>query len=207
MNFSIEWLQLLTRVMADNLPAGIADVAYLVGETKGAELLEDSRARIIAAQKGGDGFGYCGFQHSTEFLKALGVCDKDIMGIEYQFEDFNDKVNTLTELINTVRFARDHGWRKLLLVAPHFHQLRSFITAVTAVDQEYPELKVYNCLGNRLDWNEPAVHSQGALHATTRFDLIEGEMKRIVAYQKDGQPYPLVSVERALKYLKERDTT
>ncbi len=197
--------------MADERAA--ADAAYLVGETKdnawsvfaeGVELLRKCFVPKIALQKGGNGFGYCGYNYSVECLKSHGVLEREMEDIEYRFV-FGDRIiNTLTELITVVRFAKVKGWRRIYLVAPPFHQLRSFITAVTAVDHEYPRLKIYNRVGGPLPWNQKVVHSQGVLTGT-RLEILAIEIANIQKYQKDGKPYPLVSVERTLEYLEERD--
>lgn len=205
-----EWLELTTRVTADTLPRS-TNAGYLVAETKdnapsvlrrGAQLWGQG-VPAIATQQGGEGFGFCGFDYSASELVSFGVPREVIIPVPYSFEDFGGVVNTFTELLNLARFGKKEKWGRMFLVAPMFHQLRSFITMVTAVDHEYPELKVYNCVGAYLPWGESVVHSQGT--TGTRLDLVVGEIKRIQAYQQNGKPYPLVSVERALEYLDQRD--
>ncbi|MDO8558262.1 MAG: hypothetical protein Q7S09_03695 [bacterium] len=211
--FSIAWLQLLTRIMSDEVVG--ADAAYLVGQTKnnassvlkrGAELWKDGLISSIAILGGGEGFGYCGYDYSVEKLVDYGCPHVAIEDIPYRFEFGDNVINTLTELITVVRYVKIWGWQRLYLVASPFHQLRSFITAVTVADREYPGLKIYNAVGAPLQWNATVVHSQGVLTGT-RLDLIEAEVKRILAYQQNSMPYPLVSTERAFAYLVERDRT
>ena len=212
MAHSADWLA-LDCILTDKVAR--ADVAYLVGETKdnarsvlerGADLWKRGLIPKLAIQKGGDGFGYCGFGYSVEILKRLGIPEQDIVGIEYRFEFGERVINTLTELITAVRFAKKQEWRRLCLVAPEFHMRRSFLTAVTVIDREYPSLKVYSRVGTPLPEDEMVVHSQGTLTGT-RLELATAEDKRIVNYQKSGSPYLLVSVQRALVYLEQRDKT
>lgn len=204
-----DWLMLLTRVMSD--PVVKTDIAYLVAQTtdnaqsvfsRGAELFQQRFVLELACQKGGDGFGYCGFDYCRSSLINLGVPRETIIGVNYSGEI--GPINTLTEMISLVRFARQNKWQRICLVAAPFHQLRSFITAVTVVDRECPSLKIYNCVGSPLPWNQRAVHSQGVL-TDFRASLITAEIERIERYQNDGKPFPLVSIRRALDYLDRRD--
>ena len=154
---TIEWMELLTRVLGDYtgspIPEQFFDVAYLLAETednassvwcRGADLWRE-RSIPLGVQQFGEGWGYVGSQRSRKALQDLGVSASHIVSVPMllEFEQLKE-VNTLTELITMVRYAKEHEWKRILLIAPHFHQLRSFMTAVTALDREYPELKVYN---------------------------------------------------------------
>ena len=209
-----KWLLLAARVGVDDSTWMKADAAYLVGETennapsvlrRGAELWKKGIVPTVAIQKGGEGFGYFGHQNSLNALRGLGMPSEHItpMPILAEFES-SRQVNTLTELLSFARMGKQNGWQRILLVPPHFHQLRSFFTAVTAVDAEYPELKVFNSAGAYLPWGEEVKHSQGTTLGT-RIEIFAGEIKRIMAYQQNSKPYSLVSVERALEYLDQRD--
>ncbi len=204
-----ELLVLLTRVMADVSRA--ADAAYLVGQTRdnaasvlcmGAELLRQDLVPMLAVQKGGGNSGYCGFNYCLDALRNLGVPPEAVAAVEFPEE--MGRANTLTEHISFARFAKQSGWGQILLVAPPFQQLRAFISAVTAASREHPALKIYNRVGWPLPWNQVATHSQGRL-TERRTDLIIAEVERIGRYQRDGQPYPLVSTDAALEYLDRRD--
>lgn len=212
-----KWLLLATRVGVDDSAWMKADTAYLVGETKhnapsvlrkGAELWKKGIVPTVAIQKGGEGFGYYGYQNSLNALQRLGVPSRYIvpMPILSEFEAAR-QVNTLTELLSLARLAKQNGWQGILLIPPHFHQLRSFLTAVTAVEVEYLKLKIFNCAGAYLPWDEQVIHSQGTLIGV-RWELFVKEVERIKKYQNAPATYPLVplvSVERALEYLDQRD--
>jgi hypothetical protein len=79
--------------------------------------------------------------------------------------------------------------------------LRAFITTVSVVLREFPELRVYNRVGAALPWDETAVHSQGVLQCT-RSELIHSELARIERYRNKGD---LVSEREVLAYLQWRD--
>lgn len=197
------------RVMADVNPKKV-NAVYLLGETidnapsvlqKGAELWRKGLVPLIAIQRGAENNGYYGYENSVRDLIACGIPRDMIVPVQFlkEYEDAG-QIHTLTELMGLARLAKKKGWKRLTIVAPAFHQLRSFMTAVTALDREYPELEVYNCVGVHLPWGEKVKHSQGTT-VGIRSDLVAGEIKRILAYQQTGTPYPLVSVEQALKYL------
>lgn len=212
----INWLLLLTRVMSDL--AVNTDAACLVGQTRdnapsvlarGAELFQRCLVPTLACPRSSGSFeypGYCGFEFSWNALRGYGVPQEAIMAVDYSGK-VGDILNTTTELISLARFAKQERWGKICLVASPFHQLRSFITAVTVIDREYPSLKIHNCAGLPSPWNQRVIHSQGTL-VGSRTDLAKEEILRIERYQQDGNnPYPLVSVERALEYLDWRDAT
>ncbi|MDP3727664.1 MAG: ElyC/SanA/YdcF family protein, partial [bacterium] len=163
---SVEWLVLTSRVMSDEVVQ--ADAAYLVGQTRdnassvlerGAELWQKRLVTRLACQRGGDAAGYCGWDFSLRTLQILGVPPDAVVAVEAR----ETKPNTLTELVSLALLAKQSGWVRILLVASPFHQLRSFITAVTAANREHPSLRIYNCVGLPLPWNERVIHSQGVL--------------------------------------------
>ena len=205
-------LLLAQRVATDTV--SVADVAYVVGQTaanapsvllRASMLYHDGVVSRIAIQRGGEGFGYFGFNNSRQILFANNVPWDNIvpMDIQPRFEAAK-QVNTLTEMISLVTFVQSYKWKSLILVAPHFHQLRVLFSAVTALDQAYPELRVVSCAGVPLMWDEEVAHSQGTTFGT-RSEIFVGEVKRILSYQQGGKPFPLVTAHRALEYIEQRD--
>lgn len=218
MTYSDDWLLLLARVFSDEVPPHKPDAAYLVGETRdnaasvlvrGAKLWKSGVVPKIAVQANGEGYGYCGYEYSRRWLLKEGVSFPVIEPMFIGSEYIEAKcVNTLSEMISVVRLAKEKLWKSIYIIASPLHQLRSFFTVVTALDHEYPELKVYNCLGLPLFWNEIVVHSQGVLTGS-RIDLFLKELKQIQVYQTAPPPHPLlmplVSIERVFQYLDQRD--
>jgi hypothetical protein len=86
------------------------------------------------------------------------------------------------------------------VVSSPFHQLRAFVTIVTAISREYPALKAYSQTGEPLEWNESVSHSQGELKGT-REDFIYTELDRIDLYHGKGF---LVSLDEVKDYLLKR---
>jgi hypothetical protein len=112
-----------------------------------------------------------------------------------------DQLNTLTEMEAFMDSAKRLGWKDIILVAPPFHQVRVFITAVSVAARKYPEAKIYNQVGISLSWLERATHSQGTLKGTRR-EFIHTELDRIQKYFAKGD---LVHPSVALDYLNKRD--
>lgn len=201
--YPITWSQLITRVMADTIPSQPPDAAYLLGVRqedvssvlyRAADLLKTGAVPIVAMRKGGDEYGYVGYENSLKLLRVLGVSPQSVMPVEFLPEFIESKqITMLTELISLARRAKESAWHSIYLVAPPFYQLRAFFSMVTALDHEYPDLKVYNWVGWPLPW------------VGVRINIFAGEVKRIQSYQKESRPHVLVSVKRMLKYLDQRD--
>ena len=153
----------------------------------------------ILVNDGENKHGYPGFETWRKELLRMGVSDKAIVPL--RAETINESVNTLTEAQALVRYALTQGWRHVYITAAPFHQLRAFITTVSVLLREYPELLVYNAVGTPLPWSERVRHSQGTL-ITTRKGLLTTEMERIHSYHLKGN---LVSPEEVLAYLERRD--
>lgn len=206
--------QLATMVMADDVPHDYgASPAYLFSETSDNEKSVFTAGEymvrsgivselLLAHDTTGNNNGYPGGPKWKEQLVNGGVPDSKIRLIPFTGE----LLHTLSESIDLIRLAKKEKWKSLIVVAPPFHQLRAFISVVTAlVDVGYPELKVYNVVGSPLSWYEQARHSQGTLTAK-RTELIHTELARIGQYQKNGTPVPLLSTKRVLEYLSWRNS-
>lgn len=206
-------LELVVRVLYDYRPPKLnivpdQFVVYLFSETKDNQ--ESSLEKVIVLRDAGgvsritlcDGdtnHGYPGFAAWKEYLVSRGVPEGEIMPVASPVTQTS--ANTLTEAQALVRAAKELGWSELVIIAPPFHQVRCFITMVSVLFDEYPELKVYNEVGVSLPWSEKVRHSQGVLQAT-RSELIHTELERIERYHEKGD---LVSPETALAYLRARD--
>jgi hypothetical protein len=132
-------------------------------------------------------------------LRKYGISENQIDGV---ITEKTPTLNTLIEAEAMVRFAKSKGFRSLYIVAPPFHQFRAFITSVSVVLREYPELQVYSFPGETLPWDEKVVHSQG-LVSGSRWSLINGEIERIVRYQEKGD---LIPFNEVINYLNGRES-
>lgn len=105
---------------------------------------------------GGSEPGYPGADEWTKRLLALGVPEKQIQLIPFR----EPLLHTLSEAFAMVRFAKERKWKQVVIVAPPFHLLRCFLSAVTAVQHEDTDLRVYCHAGVTQPWREHVVHSQ-----------------------------------------------
>lgn len=199
--------ELMVRILCDDDGTKVVDTAYLFAQTTdnensaliaGARLYKDNRASLLGIYAGNDrAAGYPGFNSWKEKLTRLGVPERAIFGIDIP----DGNLNTLTEATALVRESKKRALRTLCVTASPFHQMRCFISTISIVLREYPELKVYNKVGYAMEWNKRVAHSQ----ATTigkRSELIAGELDRINRYHEKGD---LALLDEIINYLDQRD--
>lgn len=197
------------RVMACGLPhptryeiEGPVDAAYLFGQSEDNQIsvldavfvLKDLKppTKQIAICGLGNESGYLGAETWRAELALRGIHEHEIVEIPRTAEAIS---NTFTEAVELVRYAKAHGWKRVICVAPEFHLPRAYLGIVTALRTEYPALLAYPHPGMRLPWkNRPVAHSQGVTRGT-RAELVYGEFERIVKY--DNLLHPI----EAIRYL------
>jgi len=200
-------LQLATVVLTDPIPYppyfDPIPPAYLFSETKdnersvfqaGKNLLRKGvveRLLVVRDEKADDS-GYPGAANWISGLKELGIDSWFIDTICCK-----ESLNTYTESLALVRFATAKHWKCLVVIAPPFHQLRAFVSVVSAVRKIDAKIRVFNQVGDWLPWNKTVFHSQGILRRT-RLELIAEEMRLIKRYTRKGD---LLSADEVLKYL------
>lgn len=200
-------LQLATLVLTDPITGIPLAPTYLFSHTAdnqesvietGVRLLSSSRASTLVIMDGHAETpeGYPGARAYSRLLEERGISRTSIKVIP-----FGGYLNTLTEANAVVAYALKQKWDKLIIVSPPFHQLRAFISMVTAVRKHNTNLRVYNQIGAVLPWDETARHSQGIL-VRVRRDLIIEEIRRIEKYTEKGD---LLPAHEILEYLKWRD--
>lgn len=201
-------IELLTRVLCDCLPTQVVDGAYLSCTTLDNQtsvfpmaklLIDQSLAAQILILNSGSISGYPGVDQCREELIKTGLTPQQIQFVPHKL---STSLNTLIESQALIRFAKKCAFNSLIVVSPPFHQLRAFMTAVTVVLQEYPDLAIYSCPGKPLPWLESVIHSQGILKAPRR-QLIQEELARIRTYQDKND---LAKCEDVIDYLAHRDS-
>ena len=200
-------LELLIRVLCDIQPDSKTDGVFLFGQTddnqdsvlaKGQQLIAASltkKALIIDTPPISGHPGYEAWKHE---LRKIGVSERQIVGVPLPETKI---IHTLIEAEAVMHFAKQNNYKSLYITASPFHQLRAFMTAVTAAQRIFPQIRLYSQTGTSLAWLEEVVHSQGKTKGT-RAQLIAGEIERIEKYQSKGD---LATVEQVLAYLNERD--
>jgi hypothetical protein len=201
-------LELLTRVLCDQRPKNPTNGTYLYCQTRSnqqsifeaAQFLLDNALtyRILICNTNAKS-GYPGFTEWEQKLRQFGISEAQMTGVIIKETSM---LNTLTESKAIIRFAKQHSYRSLFVVAPPFHQLRAFMTAVTLALSEYPEFLIYSFPSIEMSWQEEVIHSQGTLVAKRR-DLIHEEFRRIKKYYSKGD---LASTRQVLGYIDKRET-
>lgn len=199
------------RIMAE--ASGVlpqADLMYLVSQTRSNESSVLNRVSDFSGPVGIIGYpnteklmGYPGSDVWIPELHKRGVPDDRIVPVQGSFIEVGGKqtIHTLSEMQAMVRYARTNAIRKIVLVAPRFHLLRAFMSAILGLVEYYPELRLYPALGTPQAWEEESSHSQGALKGV-RVDFFVEEMIRIYTYHAVGS---LPDPEVVLDYLDRRD--
>ncbi len=183
----------------DRPPSGTPLPVYLFTETpdnaesvlqRGAELFHAGKAShlLLIDNLGGSEPGYPGAPPWQRRLKEFGIPEKNVTLITFT----EPVLHTLSEACAMVRFATERNWNTVTIVAPPFHLPRCFLSAITAVRHLNSRLRVYAQVGITEPWNEHAVHSQKAVEGL-RKDLIVGELRRILRYQRRSKLLRLIT--------------
>lgn len=200
--------ELVTRVLCDTAPRwGRADAAYLFAETRdndgsvlaaGEFLWRLGRVRRVCIVNQKAWVAFPGFDSWKKKLLRTGVPRTRIAGIPLA-QDFPP--STDAEATGLIRFAEARGWQTIYIVAQPLHQLRAFVSCVSAAKREKSNVFIFNFTGFPQRWEDRIVHSQG-IQRGTRSNLIHKELKKISRYFKKGD---LVSPGNVLKYMNKRD--
>lgn len=136
-----------------------------------------------------EAYGSYPFEWIAPLFKDAGISEKDII-------HENKSTNTLEQAVEVIEMARKFDWKKIILVASHYHQYRAFLTFLKQVLKEMPELIIFNAPVSNLPWFNDCVWGK-------RIDLLKDEFKKIELY---GQENDLATFEEALNYYKWRET-
>ena len=205
---SVMLIELITRLLCDTRYELTADAAYLFAQTQdnqesvlsaARELLDKGLVRRILILNTTAKNGYPGFEHWKQKLNDSGVSDECIQGVSF---DADLALNTLVEAEAMIDHARLNRYGTIYIVASPFHQLRAYMTSVTALMRRYPELNLYSHVGHSLSWQKNVAHSQGSTRGA-RLTFISTELQRIEKYQKKGD---LASIDSVLDHLNNRES-
>lgn len=98
--------------------------------------------------------------------------------------------NTFEQGVEVMKIVKTHNWKKIILVASHYHQLRAFFTFLKAMREAGLEICIYNSPVRELLWFEKVIDNN-------RKELFEGEMQKIEEYGAKGH---VASIQDAFKY-------
>ncbi|WP_299989221.1 YdcF family protein [uncultured Pontibacter sp.] len=201
--------ELIIRALCDTIPEEPVDGLFLFGQTEDNQqaafetsqsFLQSGRTGKVLCLGTKAMSGYPGFEVWKEEMTKLGIGVEQLIPVPPVPED-TAMLHTLIEATSAVRYAREQGYKSMVVTAAPFQQPRAFMTAITAALREHPSLYLYSLPGKPMLWQEEVTHSQGKLE-DTRAGLIAGEMERIRCYHDRND---LISVTEALDYLNRRD--
>lgn len=116
-------------------------------------------------------------------LIKLGVKKSDVILDE-------QSMNTRDQAVNIVKLAREKKWKKIILVASHYHQSRAFLTFLQARKEARIKIQIINSPVSNLSWFVKNKWGK-------RIDLLEFEFNKIKLYAAKGH---LASFAEAIKY-------
>ena len=111
-----------------------------------------------------------------------------------------DTLNTYTEGKALLHHACINGWKKIIVCAPYFHQIRASSTFISLLDRQTPELWIFNLAGHP-EWMGSFKHSQGVVEGDL-FELLISEFGRLFQYHNKGD---IRSCRELLAYYDRRD--
>lgn len=116
-------------------------------------------------------------------LAKRGVAKKDMI-----IEDKSQ--HTREQAVNVMALAKKNKWKKIIVVASHYHQLRAFLAFLKAMQEAKLKLQIINAPARGLPWFENNKWGK-------RIDLLEPEFEKIKHYLKSGH---LALLAQGIKY-------
>lgn len=187
-----KYFQLSALLLSESLPDSPSEIGYVVGETtdnlpqslsSAAIILKQGKIKKVAILDPKSpvyDHGYPGPEYCLKGLMDLGVRQDKIIVIspDKPFES----INTASELSIVAEYLKETGYKgNLVLIAPWFHILRSYITLLTALRQNTDKV-IVNALSVPLPPYEKVVHSQG-VQTGTRLEIFFQEIVKCIKYK------------------------
>lgn len=154
---------------------------------KAVSLYKDGIAPLICFSGGFDDekSGAFTYEKIKPLILKSGVPEKDFI-LEGKSK------NTYEQAVEIMSLAQQNNWKRIVLVASHYHSYRAFLTFLCAQKQKVPDLLIDMAAVKDLDWYEETVWGR-------RIDLLASELDKIDAYQKKNN---VASYVEGLEYLK-----
>lgn len=151
---------------------------------KAVDLYKEEWARLIVFSGAADdpAHGSIIFSKLRSIFTKSGIPENKIL-LENKSQNTRDQAVEVMELISK------NGWKRIILVASHYHQLRAFLTFLKSMKEKKLKIEIINAPANNLSWFEQTPWGR-------RIDLLEEEFKKIKRYQKHT-----VSFKEGIRYL------
>lgn len=101
--------------------------------------------------------------------------------------------NTYEQGREVMKIIKNRKWKKIILVASHFHQPRAYLTFLKAMRDAKLKIQIFNAPARNLSWFDKTALGE------TRLKLLGDEFKKIDEYIKKGH---LISIADAIRYQK-----
>lgn len=121
-------------------------------------------------------------------IKPL-ILDAEVTETALLFE--NKSRNTYEQAVEVINIAKERGWKRIILVASHYHSYRAFLTFLCVQKTFMPELLIDMASVQNLDWYEETGWGK-------RLDLLDAELEKINQYQQKNN---VASYADGLEYL------
>lgn len=199
-----DYLTLQRFLRKEKLLPGQAQIGYVVGETSDNEPASLERAFNLLKQGVIEkiaipdplppyNYGYPGPNYCRQILLDVGTRENQILTISP--ETHSPGMNTQTELAMVAKFIKKTEYKSgLIIIAPWFHILRSYITALSELKNVGLDTKVF-ISSVPLTPYETVKHSQGVQEGSRR-NIFNKEIAKCKSYKN------LVPVEEALEIYK-----
>lgn len=105
----------------------------------------------------------------------------------------NNSQNTYEQAVEIMKIVKKKKWKKIILVASHFHQARAFLTFLQAMKKAKLKIQIFNSPARDLSWFKTT--SLGL----NRLQLLEDELQKIKEYRVKGH---LITIQEAVNYQK-----
>ncbi len=154
---------------------------------KAVELYQAGFANNIIFSGGSDNLVYGSFPFSMAYPELIhsGIPQAAII-------HESSSQNTRQQAIEVIKLANLKGWKKLILVASHYHQYRAYLTFLKVIKDTNSNILLYNSPAKDLVWFEETGWGK-------RFDLLDDEFDRIDKYSALSH---LLSLNDAIDYQK-----
>jgi len=154
---------------------------------KAVELYQAGFAEKIVFSGGITSFAYGSFPFSMAYTEIIhaGIPPEAII-------HESSSQNTREQAIEVVKLAILNGWKKLILVASHYHQYRAYLTFIKEILDTKNNILLYNAPAKDIKWFEETGWGK-------RFDLLDDEFDRIEKYTELSH---LASLNEAIDYQK-----
>jgi len=101
--------------------------------------------------------------------------------------------NTYEQGREVMKIIKNRKWKRIILVASHFHQPRAYLTFLKTMEDANLKIQIFNAPARDSSWFDKT--SLGL----SRLELLEEEFKKIDKYTRKGH---LASIDEAIKYQK-----